>query len=402
DLAASKRYIDSANIWNGNTRNRVMAKTYLLLADWHEKNKQYDKAHAYLKRGGLIKDSLDTRIKQIEVMESQSRVEWARQQQQLDLLKSKEALQEKDIRIRNLVAGSALAGFAVAVILAFLFYRNYKRKRHDNQLLQEKNEEIECMLEEIRSFNDALKEQNEKIEQLNSSLEEDVKQRTEELGKTNRELNTFLYHASHDIRRPIATILGLDQVIRLSVKDSESLLIFDKVSETALSMDSMLFKLQMVHELSNTPAEFSALNLSYIIQETANRFDQQFKQYHVDYIQIQSEAITVQSDARFLRMIFQNLIENSILFRKTGPEKSWIKIALIRSEDKVIVTIEDNGRGIEQEHLSKVFDLYFRASELSNGNGLGLYLVKKAIDRLKGSVKIQSEYGSGTRFEIIL
>jgi signal transduction histidine kinase len=98
-----------------------------------------------------------------------------------------------------------------------------------------------------------------------------------------------------------------------------------------------------------------------------------------------------------LQIIFRNVIENSILFRKTQPgAQPFIDVNILNSNDTIEITIADNGIGVEERYQSQLFDLYFRASQASKGNGLGLYLVKKAVTKLNGSIELISDYGIGT------
>jgi signal transduction histidine kinase len=91
------------------------------------------------------------------------------------------------------------------------------------------------------------------------------------------------------------------------------------------------------------------------------------------------------------------VIENSILFRKTQPGAlPFIDVNIIKQHDSIEIIIADNGIGVEERYQSQLFDLYFRASQASKGNGLGLYLVNKAVAKLKGSIELISDYGVGT------
>jgi signal transduction histidine kinase len=113
--------------------------------------------------------------------------------------------------------------------------------------------------------------------------------------------------------------------------------------------------------------------------------------------------ISCYTSPALLTIILTNLIENAINFRKTyGREKSFVRVLLDSENGYIKLIIEDNGIGIIEQYLDKIFDLYFRANEQSKGNGLGLYLVKKAVSLLNGTIEVKSEIELGTTFTIQL
>lgn len=106
------------------------------------------------------------------------------------------------------------------------------------------------------------------------------------------------------------------------------------------------------------------------------------------------------SDQYRLSVIFNNLISNAIKYHDSGKASAIIRIKGQIDQDYAVLTFEDNGIGIEEKYLSRVFEMFFRATDKNKGAGLGLYIVKEAVDKLKGSVHIQSCIGKGTSFRI--
>jgi signal transduction histidine kinase len=108
------------------------------------------------------------------------------------------------------------------------------------------------------------------------------------------------------------------------------------------------------------------------------------------------------SDQYRLSVIFNNLISNAIKYSDPSKEKPVIRIVADILRDKISLSFEDNGIGIEERYLTRVFDMFFRATEKNKGAGLGLYIVREAVDKLKGNVRIESVVGKGTTFRIEL
>jgi signal transduction histidine kinase len=104
------------------------------------------------------------------------------------------------------------------------------------------------------------------------------------------------------------------------------------------------------------------------------------------------------SDRNRLTIIFNNLISNAIRYADPEKETSYIKINISINEDEAIIEFADNGIGIGEEHVAKIFDMFYRANTNSKGSGLGLFLFKETLKRLKGFASVESTLGKGTQF----
>jgi signal transduction histidine kinase len=109
---------------------------------------------------------------------------------------------------------------------------------------------------------------------------------------------------------------------------------------------------------------------------------------------------TFYSDRWRLKVILNNIISNSIRYRNGRDPVINVNVEI--TDRKAFVEIEDNGRGIPNEHLNKVCQMFYRATDDGAGSGLGLYIVKETIDKLQGSIKIESEVGKGTTVRLMI
>ena len=108
------------------------------------------------------------------------------------------------------------------------------------------------------------------------------------------------------------------------------------------------------------------------------------------------------SDPWRIGEIFRNLISNAIKYRKINGESCRVSIKVDVNSERALIVFKDNGIGISAENLSKIFEMFYRASEQSEGSGLGLYIVKNAVEKLEGLLSVKSKPGEGTTFEITL
>lgn len=229
-----------------------------------------------------------------------------------------------------------------------------------------------------------------------------LKESEEKLKASNKELETYIYKASHDFRAPIASMLGLMQLSEREIKDETALLYFGMFETMTQKLDTMLSDLIKSMAIKDTETFNDEINFQELIDETLTKFE-----HIIEYSSIKIYTNIPISSSFFsskfiLNTIFQNVIGNSIKYQNVNQQESFLKINITNHEKKIIITFEDNGIGIEKSQQSKIFDMYYRANELSKGSGLGLYLIKKGIEKLNGEIKVDSELGKGTTFTIIL
>ena len=153
---------------------------------------------------------------------------------------------------------------------------------------------------------------NEKVKRTNENLEEMVAERTNQLQKTNEELDTFLYKSSHDLRRPLTTIVGLSNIAHLTL-NKESCELFERAASTARQMDRMLKKLINVSEI-NHPSNHTSINFDKIIQNVVQQFDELITDQKIDVNLKVQPSIDFHSYPDLIEIIFRNLLENALWF----------------------------------------------------------------------------------------
>lgn len=225
-----------------------------------------------------------------------------------------------------------------------------------------------------------------------------------ELKKINKELDSFVYSVSHNLRAPLMSVLGLLDLAKHENHNNKSELdLYFSMMETS------------IHKLDETVKEIldysrnARQNLSIEKIDIGKMIDDHFdKMQFMPGSQSIHRRISIEEKANFhsdsyrLSVIMNNLISNAIKYHDPQKEQSFIRIAVTVDEEKATMIFEDNGIGIEERYLDKVFDMFFRGTEKNKGAGLGLYIVKEAVDKLNGKVSIQSKVGQGTSFSIEL
>ncbi|MEL6535439.1 MAG: HAMP domain-containing sensor histidine kinase [Bacteroidota bacterium] len=271
-----------------------------------------------------------------------------------------------------------------------------------NKMLEKQKRAIKSQNNAIYEQNNVLEKQYQEIVNINSSLERIIHERTFKLKEALHDLDTFLYESSHALRRPVSSILGLLQVIRLESSADLRNDLTMRLEDTVKGMDNMLQKLIFI----NTINQEYDLNEEVSIPDTVNRILDKHKpmieQRNIRLIlDIQMDSLI--SSQHLMVVMLDNLLENAFNFSDTtGRRKAVVEVRAHEVEGKMKLLISDNGIGIPAQCKDRIFDLFYRASIMSTGNGLGLYMVKKVVERLEGTISMRSEERSFTAFEVTL
>jgi signal transduction histidine kinase len=306
------------------------------------------------------------RSKYFDIEELQTRLSLA-EQQRLE--------EQKLFNQRMVVGGIVLIVFAIMIILLIRFSGR------------------------MRSQAKELKAANEEVRTINENLEAIVVRRTQLLEESNRELDTFLYRASHDLRSPLRSILGL-----VNIKDHiPAPELIDRVTHTVGDMDVMLKKLISVSEIKRESEKLQDINISAIVENVKQRFDELIRQHNVQVHIVCPTDLTFRSNAVLIDCIVSNLMQNAILFSALkSADHARVEVTARRDNGSLNLTIYDNGVGIDESIRPHLFNMFFTGHEKSKGNGLGLYMVSKCVSVLFGTITLESEPNRYTKFSISL
>jgi len=224
----------------------------------------------------------------------------------------------------------------------------------------------------------------------------------ERLNKINKELDSFMYSTSHDLRSPIASILGITNVARLELTDETSLRYMGMIEERIKRLDSVISDILKLSRSKKLDLKIETINFNDLLKDTIAdvKFNQNAPSIELDYIEDPSNIF--RSDYSQMKIILGNLISNAVKYHNVNQPKPIIRVAFKRSGRTVELIVEDNGRGIPKEALPKIFEMFYRAETKVDGTGLGLYIVKEALLKINGKISVKSEYGSGSTFTITL
>jgi ligand-binding sensor domain-containing protein/signal transduction histidine kinase len=281
-----------------------------------------------------------------------------------------------------------------------------------------RNEELMQSEEEISAQRDLVSEQNQQLQtareiiekqnndilRRNESLEAEVSERTKELVEYNQQLEQFAFISAHNLRAPVARILGLGQIIEYSRNNpAEEKLIIEKLVFTAKELDRVVKDLNTVLEIRNkNAAVITEINLEEELKSIRITLEKEIQETQTHIIPDFSQINVIHTIKPYLDSILTNLISNAIKYRH--PDR--FPVIHIKSEiidNFICLTVQDNGLGLDLNiYKEKLFILYSRFHTHVEGKGMGLYLVKTQVASLGGKIEVASEPGNGITFKIYL
>jgi len=229
-----------------------------------------------------------------------------------------------------------------------------------------------------------------------------LREQNDELIKINKELDSFVYSVSHNLRAPLMSVLGLLNLARNEGHDPDEHFsgYFKMMEQSIHKLDETLKEILEYSRNARNEVSLTKIDIKGVVEESMERLKylDGYSTLTKNFVVVGDEP--VYSDEYRLSVIFNNLLSNSIKYRDPNRTDSFINIHIEISANEIKIDFIDNGIGIKDELLPKIFNMFFRASTRSEGAGLGLYIVKETVEKLKGSIEVKSTVDVGTSFSI--
>jgi PAS domain S-box-containing protein len=222
----------------------------------------------------------------------------------------------------------------------------------------------------------------------------------EELKKINSELDRFVYSVSHELRSPLTAMMGLSSLIRQETLEEENKELLNLINKTIFKMDETLREMLDHSRNARLIVKREKIEMLNIIEESFEKNIYFNNDFSFDK-RIKADMETpFYSDSIRIKIIVNNLISNSLKYGKKDDAESYIKVTVVIDDDKMLLEIEDNGIGINAERFHDLFSMFYRATTVASGTGLGLYIAKECAEKMGGTIGVESEFGKGTKFTV--
>ena len=230
----------------------------------------------------------------------------------------------------------------------------------------------------------------------------DKKQFELELVKTNFELDNFVYRASHDLRAPMKSIMGLVNLIKIESDEEKKMKYVDLINFSIMKLDNYISDMTNYSRNSKMDMEDELINFEEIYNTQMDNLQHKEGFNTIQKIFNLSQSVDFVSDPMRISILFGNMLSNAIKFQNIKKNDSFIKIIISINQEYASIIFIDNGIGVKRQYFEKLFEMFFRATDNTSGSGLGLYVVKQILNKLGGTIEINSDFGEGTTFKINL
>lgn len=227
----------------------------------------------------------------------------------------------------------------------------------------------------------------------------DLRNKIAELEKTNNELNRFIYSISHELRAPLVSVIGIVNLVKMEGLYDTSGEYWSLIETCSNKLDYYIQKTLQYYKNNKNVADNVEVDFKQLIKELIEVYSYTDKetQFTVNI----DQNIPFWGDLFRIEVILGNLISNAIKYQKINELNKKVNIDVEVNKDLAHISISDNGMGILNEHLEKIFTQFFK-SKVHHGSGLGLFIVKEALNKLNGRIAVSSDIDHGTTFKITL
>ncbi|MEL7339140.1 MAG: ATP-binding protein, partial [Bacteroidota bacterium] len=283
-----------------------------------------------------------------------------------------EMKEAQEVARRQMTIGGIIAGFILLLVLLLMGYQRNRALNRVNKILAQKTEEIYM--------------QNER------------------LASSNEELRQFAHITSHDLREPLRSIGGFSTLLERKyqgILDDRAREYLSFITSGVRRMDTLLADLMNYSVIGILEQKFEPVEIETIITDIIETLHRE-KQTQGARINIRNLP-TIIADARQMRMLFENLIDNAIKFKDTETPK--VEINCERKRDHYLFSIADNGIGMDEAYQEQIFSLFLRLHNNTSeyeGTGIGLSICRKIVQQHKGKIWIKSKQGVGTTVYFLL
>jgi len=299
-----------------------------------------------------------------------------------------------------------IISFALTYITALRLTRPIKKLSHTigkyiiNQGLDEDDLNDTTVTNEISNLSSAFIKLNKKLRAQFEEIRKKshlLEKQNHELHKLNEELDRFIYSSAHDLKSPLASMAGLVHLAQREMNEPAYDHYFEMMRSSIDKMEGFIKDITDYAKNKRQIIKTEKVNLNVIVTDIFQTFRFIPQAERIENL-VEISGGDFYTDKTRLEIILKNLISNAIRYADFDKQSPFIQLKAIIHPSHTTIHISDNGIGIDEEHLYKIFDMFYRAHDHAKGSGIGLFLVRESVKMLRGTITVESEPQKGTTF----
>lgn len=270
-----------------------------------------------------------------------------------------------------------LSNFFICIAICLIFSLMMQR-------LEQQKQELEKKVKEQKVLNEMIEQQYQTQIELNKALD------------------GFVYRSSHDLRSPLTSAMGLIDITKQAKTQEDIHFYLDLQLKSLKKLDTFITDILLYSQNRHKDLVLEDILLQPVIAESLHQIQHQPAFSKVVFRNEIPHDTRIKGDSLRFRIIFNNLISNAYKYFDPNKPDSYLKISCEVEGNSNVIRFEDNGIGIQEAYQPKIFEMFFRATTKAEGTGVGLFIVKEAIEKMGGTIVCKSQFGVGSTFEIRL
>ena len=226
--------------------------------------------------------------------------------------------------------------------------------------------------------------------------------KNEELKRAYNELDKFAYSVVHDLRGPIMSIRGAIELLNSEddIEAVKSMLFL--ISVSAQKLDEFIDSIHEYYKINRGDLKIEKIDFPKLLEDLKSVYLVSSKIDDIKFDTQLEEAFEFRTDLMSLRLILNNLLSNAFKYQKRHNKNKYVQLKIAVEKDKAIISVKDNGIGINKSYINQIFDMFYRATSDEFGSGFGLYNVNQVLKKIEGEIGVSSEEDEGTEFKVII
>ncbi len=226
--------------------------------------------------------------------------------------------------------------------------------------------------------------------------------KNKELKKAYDDLDKFAHSVTHDLKGPMMSFKGAIDILEKEENPAKAKELLGWIKETAEKLDEFIDSIQDYYRINRGELEIRSIDFQEMVDDMKDIYTLNEKVNSITLKTQVTQTGKFKSDTLSIKLIINNLLSNAFKYQRKDNEDKWVEISIVENKYKAIITIKDNGIGIELDYIDQIFNMFYRATNEAFGSGFGLYNVKDTLKRIGGEIEVKSTENVGTEFTVTL